>query len=230
MHRHAAIFSALISGCVLVGSAHALTMTVIDDFSGGVTAVNHPEGAGVFGTWYDITNDAFGTPSDGGGFLSIADGGFTNGVYNIYESVVPVSGKFQVEAEIAINATPTSDITLYQLGAVVNGAHRGLNPSDLPILVESDSGTGIGGLPATAGVAVPSTLVTTSAFEASAGDNLLIALGTNLEGPDYDLNNTFWRDSTVSVDNIRLIEIPEPSMLVLAAIVGLCCVRSRIRR
>src|SRR5690606_13111072 len=31
----------------------------LTNFASGITAANHPEGAGVYGTWYDATVDAF---------------------------------------------------------------------------------------------------------------------------------------------------------------------------
>ncbi len=224
MKKFLSLLSLVLCLSLATSTAFALSITTIDDFSGGVVAVNHPEGAGVSSTWYDITNDAFGTPSDGGGFLSVADGGFTNGVYAIYSGIVPAAGTYKVTADIAINSTATSGITLYQIGAVVNGVHRGLNPSDLAVLVDAAAGTGIGSLATTAGVAVPSTLVETSTFTAGAGDNVLIALGTNLEGPDYDANSGFWNSSTISVDNITLVEIPEPASLILVGLAGLAMV------
>lgn len=215
-------------------SAFALSITTIDDFSGGVAVENHPQvidgGTLASSTWYDITNDTFGTPSDGGGFLSVTDGGFTNGVYAIYDGVVPAAGSFKVTADIAINSTATSGLTLYQIGAVVNGVHRGANPSDLAILVDAAAGTGVGNLATTAGVAVPSTLVETTVFTAGAGDNILIALGTNLEGPNFDANSSFWNGTTISVDNITLVEVPEPASLILFGLAGLAIVAStRVR-
>ncbi len=215
-----------VAATVLAASASAV---VIDDFSGGVTAVNHPNpadgGTNAFGTYYDITTDAFGTPSDGGGFLRIDDGGFTNGVYVIYEAVIPAAGTYAVEARFNLEQTNTGTIDQYEIGAVVNGVHRGPNPSDLAILNPADPGTGLAVIDTDPGVSLGPVTVTTSSFTANAGDNLLIAFSTNLTGPDFDANNTFWNGSFVEIDDLKLV--PEPGVAALLGLGGLAMLRRR---
>ena len=166
----------------------AMAATMVDDFSGGVVAANHPEGAGVYGTYYDITNDAYATASDGGGILRIDDGGFTNGVYVIYEAVIPADGVYSLSALVDVenNGSATS-FDRYQVVAVVNGVHRGLNPSDLPVPDPSDPGTGVGTLDFTATVNPAAAVVTSGTFSANAGDDLLVAFSTDLVFGDDDL-------------------------------------------
>ncbi|MEM7625052.1 MAG: PEP-CTERM sorting domain-containing protein [Planctomycetota bacterium] len=203
---------------------------LIDDFSGGVTAVNHPNpadgGTEAFATYYDITNDAFGSASDGGGFLRIDDGGFTNGVYAIYEAVIPADGTYQLEAVFNLEQTNDGVIDQYEIGAVVNGVHRGANPSDLAVLNPADPGTGIAVIDTDPGVSLGPITTLTSAFTASAGDNLLVAFSTNLTGPDFDANTTFWNGSFVTIDDLKLV-VPEPTSLVLLGLGGLAMLKRR---
>ncbi|MHC4798790.1 MAG: hypothetical protein ACYTF1_19315, partial [Planctomycetota bacterium] len=74
---------------------------VIDDFSGGVTAVNHPE-PGSYGIWYDASNNTWGTPSAYSGAMKIDDGGYTNGVYCIYQSAIPATGSYRVDVSMQV--------------------------------------------------------------------------------------------------------------------------------
>ena len=200
---------------------------IVSDFSGGVAAVNHPNpadgGANAFSVWYDITNDAFATPSAstlaGSPAMRIDDGGFTNGVYAIYQSVVPTTGLYTLSADILVNDTATSGMSKYQVGVIVNGVHRGPNPSDVATF--SGPGTAVGnytGLTSGALDATTIQTVTTGIFPAVAGDNLLIGFSTDLDTGDFDSNAGAWNAAFVQVDNIMLNVIPEPTSLVLSVL------------
>ncbi|MEM8866143.1 MAG: PEP-CTERM sorting domain-containing protein [Planctomycetota bacterium] len=224
MIRVLTVFAAV---AALAGSAPAASI-VIDDFSGGVTAANHPDPANDFGVYYDITNDTFGTASDGGGVLRIDDGGFTNGVYVIFDSPIPADGVYQLQVSFNLEQTNTGVIDLYEIGAVVNGVHRGPNPSDLTPLNPADPGTGLVSIDTTPGVSLGPVTVQTSLFTAAAGDNLLVAFGTDLTGPDFTENNTLWNSSFVEIDDITLIAIPEPAAVLLVGLAA--CVAGVVRR
>lgn len=230
MRTHQCFFALL---CALLLGSGIQAATVIDDFSGGVSAANHPEGAGTFNVWYDITNDAFATASagtlEGSDALLIEDGGFTNGVYAIYESVIPADGIYTVSADMLVNDTATSGMANYQIGAVVNGEHRGVNPSDLDVV--TGPGTGVGNYTGLNPEELDDTsvqTVTTSSFNASAGDNLLIAFGTSVDMPGFESDSSFWNDASVLVDNVMLQVIPEPTTLGLLA--SSCCGLFAFRR
>jgi hypothetical protein len=154
--------------------------------------------------------------------MHIVDGGFTNGVYAIFQAVVPTTGIYTVSSDILVNDTATSDMTNYQVGVIVNGVHRGPNPSDVATF--SGPGTAVGNYTGlTADVLDATTIqnVVTGQFNATAGDNLLIGFGTSLDVVNFDSNSGFWNGATVDVDNVMLNLIPEPSTFVL---VGLACV------
>jgi len=218
------VFSALVAAAMFV--THASAGIIIDDFTAGVISVSHPEGAGVDGTWYDIANDAFGSSiADtlaASPAMTINDGGFTNGVYAIFSSVIPADGVYSVSVDMLVNDTATSDIANYQIGVVVNGVHRGLNPSDLAIV--TGPGTGVGNYTGLTPDVLDATViqnVTTTTFAANAGDNLLIAFGTSVDTLGFDTNAGFWNGASVLVDNIMLNAIPEPSTVLLATFLGL---------
>jgi hypothetical protein len=208
---------------------------IVSDFSGGVVAVNHPhpDNSGTNAsapTYHDISENAFATPSagtlSGSPALKIDDGGFTNGVYSIYSAVVPATGLYTLSADMLVNDTATSQMTAYQMGVIVNGSHRGLNPSKIAdaTIVANYAG------PLTTDVldATTTQTITTSQFTANAGDSLLIAFSTDASG-GYDSNAGFWNGASVVVDNIMLNPIPEPTSLFLAscALLGIGIARRR---
>lgn len=199
----------------------AFSQTVLDNFSGGVTAVNHPYTGtaptgvpnGVDGTWYDITSDAFATAAaatwDSSAGLKITDGGFTNGVYIRYGSVVPSKGLYQVRVKWAVqeDAAQPNGIRAYQMGVQLNGVHRpaDVSPSDLPVPtsgIANYSGT------LTSGAAENHTATpfidSTSVFLAQPGDSIVVAFSTEV-GPDYDGNTGSWGTGAVFVDDIELV-------------------------
>jgi len=226
MSKTISVLIAILFAVVAMPSRTAVSAILVDDFSGGVTAVSHPEGAGLFNVWYDLTNDAFGSSAadtlSGSPAMVVNDSGFTNGVYAIYEAAIPSDGIYTVSVDMLVNDTETSDIANFQIGAVVNGVHRGLNPSDLAVV--TGPGTGVGNYTGlTADVLDVTTIqtVTTTVFSASAGDNLLIAFGTSVDTPDFDTNAGFWNGASVLVDNIMLNVVPEPSSWLLMGLAGI---------
>lgn len=187
--------------------ATAFSQVVLADFTTPPVAVNHPEGAGVDGTWYDVSQNAFGTITastlDGNPAAEVVDGGFTNGVYIIYGGVVPATGNYNVSVRMHINEDPAQldSIKAYQIGVTVNGVHRGLNPSKIaacPIVGN------YAGLDATDNSALPTQTVVTSTFAATSGDNLLIAFSTACDS-DYAANaGDFGAAADILVDTITL--------------------------
>lgn len=195
------------------GAVHRMGTVDLVDFSSGVVATNHPEGAGAYGTWYDATNDTFGTPSaaslEGEPALRVDDGGFTNGVYAILPGVVPTAGEYVVRARVHVvenEGTGTNGVRAFQMGVSVGdeAAHRGLNPSDLPAtevagdyvgLTEADD-TGEG-----------PQWVETTPFTASAGDDVLLAFGTDVQSGDWSANAGAWSGSYVLVGAPQLVPL-----------------------
>lgn len=218
--------------CAAVATASAAT--IIDDFSGGVVAVNHPHpdngGANAPApTYHDITSDAFATPSagtlNGSPALRIVDGGFTNGVYALYQGVVPAAGVYTVSADVDIteDAAQLNSIRAFQIGVIVNGVHRGANPSDLA--PATGPGTAVGdfvGLTSGDDNGLPTQNVVTSQFTANAGDSLVIAFSTDVTSGNFDLNSATWGGGAfVLVDNLMLNAVPEPASGLLALLSGL---------
>lgn len=211
-------------GVLAVGLPAAHAAIIINNFSSGVTQTNSPGAAGVYGTWYDATHQTFGTPSastlNSSAAMRIDDGGFENGVYAIYQGVVPANGIYTVSADIFVNDTATSGMSAYQIGAIVNGQHR---PDGSPsyLAAVTGPGTGVGtytGLTAGSLDAPATQTVVTNQFSASAGDDLLIAFATDVTSGGYNLNSGAWNSAFVLVDNIMLNVIPEPVSLGLLGI------------
>ena len=195
---------------------------VVESFEGGVVADNHPEGAGNYGVWYDATNDTFGTPSaaslEGAPAMRIDDGGFTNGVYAIFSGAIPASGTYVVRAPIHVvedTATTFDAIDAYQIGVAVGGdaIHRGPNPSDLAPLFSVGDHPGLSDGDDTA---LGPQMVETAVFQAQAGDDLLVALGTDVSSGDWSQASAAWSGAHVLVGAIELVpmEAPDPGLLV----------------
>ncbi|MAT69241.1 MAG: hypothetical protein CMJ58_06910 [Planctomycetaceae bacterium] len=218
-----------------VAPAGVASATLVDDFSGGVTAVNHPN-PGAFGVWYDITTDAFASVAANSGGMQIDDGGFTNGIYAIYEAVVPADGLYTLSADMTIfeDAANSNGIRAYQLGVAVNGSHRlpGTYPSDIQDLATlSIVGNYAGTLDSGDNSSNPTETVVTPVFSASAGDNLLIAFSTDLDTGGFDGNSGTWGSSYVLVDNLTLTAVPETTPALAFCVAGLgMIVAGRMRR
>lgn len=186
-----------------VGSgASALTMVDL----GTVTAANHPDPSGVSGVWYDATHNTFGTPSAaGGGVMRIDDGGFTNGVYTILEGAIPADGDYHVRATIHVvesEATAFDGIRAFQLGAATGVAHRAPGSTAMPGVASFASYEGLTSADDTANG--PQVLLTAE-IHASAGDDLMIALGTDVSSGAWNGSSGFWNGAYVLVSDLELV-------------------------
>lgn len=188
----------------------ALSGLAVDDFAGGVTNVSHPAGAGSYGVWYNAKNDAFATVAaatlDGQPAMRIDDGGYTNGVYAIYGGAIPADGTYQISVPVQVvePAGATDGIRAYQVGVAVGAAaaHRGPNPSALPGLGTTASFVGL--TPGDDNGLGTQTLVTAE-FDAQAGDDVLIAFGTDVSSGGWNLGAGAWGGSYVLVGAISLV-------------------------
>jgi uncharacterized lipoprotein YddW (UPF0748 family) len=216
----------LTASCMSEGpsSRHAgLTETPVDDFTGGVAQANHPESAGAYGVWYDATFNTFGTPSastlDGAPAMRIDDGGFANGVYAIFGGTIPADGTYQISVPVRIveAATATNGIRAYQVGVAVGAGavHRGAGSTLLPGAGVSASYVGL-----TTGDdnALPTQTLVTAPFEAHAGDDVLIAFGTDVTSGAWNAGSGTWGGSYALVGAITLLgadPVPDDGSVVL---------------
>ncbi|MEZ4239709.1 MAG: family 10 glycosylhydrolase [Myxococcota bacterium] len=188
-----------------------------DDFA-TVVAADHPAGAGQYEVWYDAADNTFGTPSaatlGGQPAMRIDDGGFTNGVYSIYEAAIPGDGTYalQVTAQV-VEPTAFDGIRAFQIGAAVGAAavHRGPNPSALPPLAAVGS---YAGLTPADDTALGPQVLTTTPFVARAGDDLLVAFGTDVASGGWNLGSGTWSGSHVLVSDLQLVPVDDPSLVV----------------
>lgn len=183
------------------------TTFVLDDFDGGVTHVNHPA-PGTSGVWYDAADNTFGSAGggtlDGSPALQVTDGGFTNGVYAIYSGAIPANGTYRVEMEMLIDESAGANdaIRAYEVGAIVNGTHRGPNPS--AIAGASNVGS-YSGLTSGDDTGLGTQTVSTNQFSANAGDDILISLSTDVTSGGFNLDSGGWSGAFALIDNLRLI-------------------------
>jgi len=209
------------SGCTAATDGDCTPTTVnLTNFASGVTAVNHPAGAGVYGTWYDSTHNTFGGPAtgtlEGMPAMAIDDGGFANGVYAIYSGAVPATGNYRVEVRMHVveMAPDINGIRAYQVGVATGASavHRGAGT------------TLLAGLPTAGDYATMTTAddtalgpitVTTPVFAATAGDDVLIGFGTDVTSGTWTVNSTTWDDMTdpgpgayVLVGDVMLVPVP----------------------
>jgi uncharacterized lipoprotein YddW (UPF0748 family) len=227
--RACALLSAVAVACSASGpdegavASHgsALSSIAVEDFSGGVAASDSPGTAGAYRRWYDATYNTFGTPSastlDGAPAMRIDDGGFANGVYAIFKAAIPADGKYRlsVPARIVEAAGAPNGIRAWQVGAAVGAqaVHRGAGDTMLPGVVASASFTGL-----TTGDdnALPVQTLETAEFDAHAGDDLLVAFGTDVKSGAWNLGSATWGGSYALVGAISLVSTaPSDGSLVL---------------
>lgn len=215
----------LTASCMSEGpsSGHAaLSETPVDDFGGGVAQANHPESAGAYGVWYDATFNTFGTPSastlDGALAMRIDDGGFANGVYAIFSGVIPADGTYQISVPVKVveAAGATHGIRAYQVGVATGAAavHRGPGST---LLAGTAVSASVAGLTTGDDNALGTQTLVTAPFEANAGDDLLIAFGTDVTSGTWAVNSGTWGGSYALVGAITLLgaEVVDDGSVVL---------------
>ena len=204
-----------LESCVTANQRLVTAAGVIEDFEQTNTAATNPT-PGLPRVWYQVWNQTYGTvtfPTPGQAWnsriLNTADGGYTNGIYAIFEGVIPVTGEYHLELQMLINENSNLNaFPDYFVGVQVNGTHRSA-PETLLTPPTSASGKYWGLTAAKDGFGVDPAPqdVYTSAFTANAGDSVLIAFSTDLT--DWYTNNAFG-DTAMMIDNIRLVPGPPP--------------------
>lgn len=192
-------------------STNSAASTVVD-WTSGVAAANAPAGAGQYGVWYDVTDNAFANATaatlGGAPAMRIDDGGFVNGVYAIYAGAVPATGSYRVQATIQVvetSATTTNGVDAYRLG-VAAGTQATHRAPSTPLAGVAVSG-GYTGLTDGNDTAAGPQLVVTSDFTAMAGDDLLIAFGTDVSSGAWNGASQTWNGTYVLVGAIELVPV-----------------------
>lgn len=203
----------VVAGCA--GEPNVSTLaapSTVVDWTSGVPAGNAPAGAGQYGVWYDATDNAFATPSaatlGGAPAMRIDDGGFVNGVYAIYAGVVPATGSYRLEATMQVvetTATTTNGVDAYRMGVAV-GAQATHRAPSTPLAGLAVSGA-YSGLTDGDDTAIGPQLVTTSDFTATAGDDLMIAFGTDVTSGAWNQASQTWNGTYVLVGAIELVPV-----------------------
>ncbi|MBN1490682.1 MAG: hypothetical protein JXA69_12255 [Phycisphaerae bacterium] len=157
--------------------------------------------------WYAIMGaNWFGTIDgatlDGSQALRIGDGGYMNGIYRIYASVIPADGTYHLTADMHVSEDPAqpNSIRAYEMGVIVNGQHRTSGTCHNQAIHAVDltqPGNAVAsyfGLTSGDDTSLPTQNIATNAFYAETGDTLLIVFSTNvhtawenvafLDGPD----------------------------------------------
>lgn len=182
-----------IEGCIPTTGRRVMAPWVIEDFEDGVTNGGNPFPSGTIRTWYNVIDVGYAATTAASGTvmgskaMKLTDNGYQNGVYAIYDQVIPATGTYHLQVSMLADETAAgaslSWMSTYQVGVVVNGQHR-IHPAaltgvtaetgaigDYSPLTEGQDGVGIDGA---------MRLVYTVAFTANAGDNLLIVFSTNV--------------------------------------------------
>lgn len=210
-----------LEGCMPTGGRGVGAPGVIEDFEGPVSRYDHPS-PGVSGTWYDASavsyTDVLIPPHAratllGSRCVNITDHGWTNGAYVIYENIIPADGTYHLTLDMLIDEYEGCDYDFYnqyKVGVIVNGVHReptgGIIPDILspigsyPCLTPNRDGAD----------ATEPIKVYVDTFTANAGDSLLIAFSTTLEGYIRSKTATPAGYVGMKVDNITLVDGPKP--------------------
>lgn len=186
--------------------------STVVDWTTGVAADNAPAGTGQYDVWYDAADNAFAAPSlaelGGAPVMRIDDGGFVNGVYAIYAGAIPATGSYRLEVTMQVvetSATTTNGIDAYRIGAAVGtqAAHRA---TSTPLAGLAISGA-YSGLTSADDTAAGPQLVTTSDFSATAGDDLLVAFGTDVSSGAWNQGSHAWNGAYVLVGAVELVPV-----------------------
>ncbi len=164
-----------------------------ETFDESIAKAVSPGGAGNFTTWYDVNNVTFATAAndtlDGDAAMIIDDSGFMNGIYRIYQSAIPQTGRYRATARVHITEDPDNPnaIQEYEMGVVVNGTHRTVGSchnESLNAVDPTQPGQAIAaysGLDSGDNSAQLTQEIHTGPFDAVENDNLLVVLSTNVD-------------------------------------------------
>lgn len=190
----------------------ASNCTTIDDFDSIVIPElcwdDSPGASPAYSCWYDVSSLVWSQVEfrDWGGTMAMAirDSGWTNGVYAIFQSVVPESGMYHVSVRMhVIENTLTNGLMAYQIGVAVPGAHRGSGALP-PCPIHGSYRNLTPGNDTAAGPQI----VRTNEFEVQAGQDVLIAFSTDVTSGDWNRNSVAWNDTYILVDDIELCPGP----------------------
>ncbi|HQE41869.1 MAG TPA: hypothetical protein PLM77_01650 [Phycisphaerae bacterium] len=171
--------------------------------------------------WYNASNYGLAVTEGsvgtlfGSKCLRITDNGWTNGLYAVYDQIVPADGDYHLQVDMLIDEAGITDpvvldgITSYFVGVIKNGSHR-------PTLgtIASCEYVGAYNGPLTPGqdgaTETQAYVVLTATIpQLAAGDSLLIAFSTDVSS--YSISKTFRGTlPAMRVDNIRLNPGPRP--------------------
>ena len=227
-----------VAGCMPGDGVAVKPPGIIEDFNSAVTIVQSGTGT-AYRTWYDVAGNAytevlrsgstgslvtapqlFGSPC-----LGIYDHGWTNGAYAKFEQVIPADdpvhgNQYHLVVDMLVDERGNGDqtdkdfIKSYEVGVVVNGAHRPSGGS-LPG-VSSPIGTYMGPLtPEQDGYVdntTPPFQVLTETFTAEEGDDLLIVFSTNCATYESGKSAANGKYVGMLIDNIRLVRGPRPCL------------------
>lgn len=215
------------------GTRVALAAGTIEDFQGTNVASDNFVPTTYERTWYDVGQSAWSDAYFPTGLLAsrcmrILDGGTaggttTNGVYAVYENIIPANAapgqEYHLQVEMLLDENTAdgspadpNQINNYQFGVVVNGAHRTASTTIASITAPIGIYTGImtpdkNGLSTGEG----SYQVLGGTFTADPGDSLLIAFSSNCNGyAPLAVPASGYGRAGMLVDNIKLNVGPKP--------------------
>lgn len=204
----------------------------LTDFASGVTSASGlPDTGGRYGTWYPVSSAAWSSAAsstlEGMPAMRIDDEGYTNGVYAIFDGVVPVTGNYRVEVRMHVieHDNYINGIRAFQVGVATgeDAAHRPLQPREndeapfvyLPLDGLMTRGDYVGLSPTENDTALGPITVTSATFAADAGDDILIAFSTDVASGGWNANSATWGDgngpnpdSHVLVGDVFLVPVP----------------------
>lgn len=209
-------------GCMPTAGRRVMAANMIEDFQDLTVAdiPNQPTIAGgEYRKWYNTSNYGLcvTTPTVstllGSKAIRYEDNGWTNGMYAIYEQIIPATGTYHMQIDMLPDEVGKGDpdwLSQFQVGVIVNGQHR--SPDGQLAFITDPKGAypcltaGIDGADATEAV-----LVYLATFTANEGDDIVIVFSTDVGSYSRSKTNTqafcgMW------IDNIRLISGAKPAV------------------
>lgn len=163
-------------------------------------------------TWSEVARQTW----EGSPALKWTDPGWSNGIYTVFHNAFPATGLYRLQAKVHVveNSQP-GGLMAVQLGVLPGAAWPDPNVQWF-CSIHAD----YEGLTAGNDNAQGPQILQTAIFEGQAGQDLLVALSSDVTSGNWNGNSTTWGDTYVLIDDIQLvsgvvehcIEVPKVSV------------------
>jgi len=228
-----------LEGCMPSAGHRVMAAGIIDDFQDDIATGNTMPviGSPAERTWYDVADNAYSEalqreyPTGGSRWLCLADHGWTNGIYAVYDAIIPPDvtpgSQYHLTMDMILDERGAVDTDFwgysgapFEIGVVVNGAHR---PIGTLLSAISPAGTYPGKMtPQQDGCDIePSVMAYSVTLTVNPGDSLLIAFASTCSTYTISKSASPASYPGMLIDNIKLNVGPKPCLPQDVPVVGI---------